>query len=520
MNSFSKENILYRILSFAGFWFPFLIIIFTFYNSQNGLKTIGTYFCFSIILIIINYFVKNKKVYFYMLFANMLIYSICSFVDISHFDIFQYRITGSTIYVLIETNLNESKEFVKMYLRPKLIVTGILLLSSFFFSLLFSFRNYKQIKRPNQISFPKKILMVIVCLFCTLILIKDRNHLMAYTFPKSIVKFIVERNKLTKIKLTAKGDFKDVVTKQNNEKETYVIVIGESTTRTHMGLYGYYRDTNKLLKERINELLVFDNVQAPHVHTIASLGETLTIGNYDDPSKKYNNTLVQLFNNANFKTYLLSNQRPIGMYDTTMTLLTKASSKRIYTNSSRLTHVKDEVLLEPLKEILNENVNKKFIIIHLMGTHVNYSNRFPSDYAIFKKQPITKFNHKKAYQQINDYDNAVLYNDYVVNSIINYVESSNSKSFVLYFSDHGDDVYETTNMCGHSEKNGTPPMYEIPFVLWRSESYKKSKKINFIKHRKYNNRDLIHTIADLSDVNFHRFDKTKSIINPDFIETP
>ena len=56
-----------------------------------------------------------------------------------------------------------------------------------------------------------------------------------------------------------------------------------------------------------------------------------------------------------------------------------------------------------------------------MGTHVAYKNRFPPEYNVFHKQPITKFNHESAYQIINDYDNAILYNDYIVNSIINKV---------------------------------------------------------------------------------------------------
>ena len=90
---------------------------------------------------------------------------------------------------------------------------------------------------------------------------------------------------MSKVALKRNGDFKDVSHKQSNEKETYVIIIGESTTRTHLGLYGYYRNTTPLLKEKSDELLIYDNVQAPHTLTISSLGKTLTIDEHSNPLK-------------------------------------------------------------------------------------------------------------------------------------------------------------------------------------------------------------------------------------------
>ena len=70
MRNFIKLAKFDRQLSFTGLWIPFFAIVFTFYDAQNGLKTIGTYFYFLILLIMINHLFKNKKAYLFVLFIH------------------------------------------------------------------------------------------------------------------------------------------------------------------------------------------------------------------------------------------------------------------------------------------------------------------------------------------------------------------------------------------------------------------------------------------------------------------
>ncbi|MBL4708585.1 MAG: sulfatase-like hydrolase/transferase [Flavobacteriales bacterium] len=102
----------------------------------------------------------------------------------------------------------------------------------------------------------------------------------------------------------------------------------------------------------------------------------------------------------------------------------------------------DEVILEPLQKAINNKKSKKLIIVHLMGTHIRYKERYPEAFNKFNTTPKTKFNHDLAHKTINSYDNAVLYNGSIVYSIIEQVKKQNkSSSYVLYLSDHGEDVY-------------------------------------------------------------------------------
>ena len=54
---------------------------------------------------------------------------------------------------------------------------------------------------------------------------------------------------------------------------------------------------------------------------------------------------------------------------------------------------------------------------HLMGSHSSYSKRYPAEYNIF-----TDYSTKKE-KIINEYDNSVLYNDFIVDSLLNILDS-------------------------------------------------------------------------------------------------
>ena len=134
-----------------------------------------------------------------------------------------------------------------------------------------------------------------------------------------------------------------------------------------MELYGYNRGTNPLLTEIENELVVFKNVVSPHTHTLTSLQKVLTLASKTFTSDTNNASIVQLANQAGFKTYWLSNQRPIGINETLPTQIANASDKKYFINADDYMYTAyDGELLPYLDEILKDtSSNKKVIFIHL-----------------------------------------------------------------------------------------------------------------------------------------------------------
>jgi len=149
------------------------------------------------------------------------------------------------------------------------------------------------------------------------------------------------------------------------------------------------------------------------------------------PKMKFEGLIFQLFNKAEFKTYWLSNQVPMGIHETGITKLTKSADQRFYLNSesNRRKSPYDEMLFTPLTKILQEKAKKKFIVIQLLGSHVDCANRYPADFNEFMDNPIADFNNESAYKQINAYDNSLLYTDYIVRKIIESVRKTEIKSY-------------------------------------------------------------------------------------------
>lgn len=495
---------------YLGYIIPFFCLILSFFSFFHvNKKHLTTYFLFIIIIIIIEDFIQKKKSILIYRFITSLFFGFCSFVFISNWILFNTDITESSIYIILETNLNESIEFFSSYINSIIYIIGFSCFLSVFLGLYFTNKNFINNRKITIISKKFRILLIgffIVCIFLL------KSYFLPYVTVTSIYNYHKNRKIISSIDIKSKGKFKNVTHKESKENEIYVILIGESTTRHHMSLYGYERKTNPLLEKR-NDLIVYNDVITPISNTIWSLRKALTLNreNYN----RYNYSLVQLFNSVGFNTYWISNQKPIGIYETSTKFISKTSDKSIFLNSTE--SLLDEKLIKPFKKVLREEKKKKFIVLHLMGTHALYKSRYPKEFDFFKETPKTKFKHKKAYEKINEYDNAVLYNDYIVNCLIDELKQTNSKSYLLYFSDHGEDVYETLNNAVHSLEIGSKPMHDVPFILWRSDKFlSESKTFIWNKNRKFSIENLIYTASDLSQISFKGFKPEKSIVNYHF----
>ncbi len=124
----------------------------------------------------------------------------------------------------------------------------------------------------------------------------------------------------------------------------------------------------------------------------------------------------------------------------------------------------------------------------------------------------------------NDYDNANLFNDHVVASLIKDFRATAPDGFLLYFSDHGEEVYDTPpyKTQGRNEDNPTRPMYTVPFLLWTSEKWHAAHPRDFSQYvdRKYSLAELIHTWSDLAGLTYDGYDPTRSLVNPQFRKPP
>lgn len=475
---------------------------------------------FALLLISPLYFIsgsKWSKVYFIMAY---LFFCLCTYFETAYYYLFNTYFSPSAVFVVLDSNSQEAQEFIRFYMDVPLLIFTLVFWLAF---LILIFRN-KMVYSLGLKKTKKATIKVIVSVFSVLVFLKYSTLIvfnLPYLFIKSNVEYYAESKKIGNYKDNQNGKFQQVSRPESEDDELYVIIIGESTNRANFGLYNYYRQTTPELNKLKNELLIYNDVISPHAYSIGALTKILTLANYESPEKVSEGSIVQLVNSAGFDTYWLSNQRPIGPYESLITKISLSSKyhKFITTTIAGKSKVLDgELIKEFDKSIKKLNSKKNVIFLHLMGTHHQYENRFPSEFNKFKETPVTNFQSNESNQKINAYDNAILYNDYLIVDVIKKVKGLNTKSFVLYFSDHGEEMYNDLDMAGHNEDIYSKNMFDVPFLLWESSKYKQSKNIDFVPERKYMLDDLIYSIADLLDIKTQEVDLTRSIFNSNFKE--
>ena len=136
----------------------------------------------------------------------------------------------------------------------------------------------------------------------------------------------------------------------------------------------------------------------------------------------------------------------------------------------------------------------QLIIFHLKGQHVDYRSRCPKNQKKFNKDTYKELRtdlSPKERRILSDYDNATLYNDSIVNAIIDRFRSDDA--IVIYVPDHGEEVYDGAHFYGRMHSTEVTPRlahaeFEIPMWIWASKKYRQTHRDIWQKVKK--NRKL------------------------------
>ena len=267
----------------------------------------------------------------------------------------------------------------------------------------------------------------------------------------------------------------------------FVLVIGESETRNHMQVYGYDRETTPWLQgQRENkENITFSHAYSNHTHTVPVLTYALSEKNqYNEMDLKDAYSIVEAANAAGYETYWISNQRKFGAWDTPVAEIGSTAQHQKWMNgrvgAALDTDYYDEILLSQIPEQCSENV---LIVIHLMGCHWDYRDRYPKAYFSGENTLVDR------------YDDSVRYNDYILSQIYERVHSLPNFKGMIYFSDHGDDP---DRGLGHDANKFTWTMARIPLMMWFSDEFQKERPETFAQLRgheqAYWTNDLIYDV--------------------------
>jgi heptose-I-phosphate ethanolaminephosphotransferase len=317
-----------------------------------------------------------------------------------------------------------------------------------------------------------------------------------------------------------------IITADSSRIDNIVLVIGESLNRNHMGVYGYDLPTTPKLSELSDagNIVLFSDVVSPSTGTIDVIQRLLTFYNYEKPGKWYDyDILIDVMRKAGYKTFWISNQESFGTSGNLSAALATRCDYSAFCdvrNSNQEAYGDfDEHIFPLLDSLKRESSEKNLFIIHLMGSHVRYLNRYPKGFEKFsaRDEDIPYADYKK--QVRAEYDNSVLYNDSIVGAIVSRFVAD--EALLIYLSDHAEEVYDIRDYNGRSIENLSKQMVEIPFMIWMSDSFienfpQKKDLIEMSSERPYMTDDLIHTILDITDISTNDYEPCRSVISPEF----
>ncbi|WP_346882820.1 phosphoethanolamine transferase [uncultured Algibacter sp.] len=432
---------------------------------------------------------------------------------------FKIHFGPSSYFVFLNTNQDELLEFIREYYNVKALTVTFM----FFIPLLRIKRIVKIISKFCSGYAFKRYKFLKIALFGFLVLIgmkiaKLIEHNLPYLIGRSVI-LNYKNNQYANdfnAQINSKDNFFNKI--NNDSKNTYIVVIGESVTSAHMQLYGYYRETSPLLAKVKDSLSVYNNVISPNTSTFYSLSKALTLGNYENPKKVLALPITTLFNKSGFKTFWISNHSMAFNPGSALARVSNEAQSKFFNSKevvmNNLKH--DGELLTKVDQALKDQANHKVIFLHLIGAHFTYKNRYPEEFDFFKDKPKTKFDNEFVFEKINNYDNAVRYSDFIVNQVLQKIKKVKNNSYLMYFSDHGEEVFQDDNFYGHLEDRPTKNTFTIPFIVWYSKSFKYPNDYFFDENRKYMTDDLWHSIAHISRLECPLVDNTRSIFSLNF----
>lgn len=277
--------------------------------------------------------------------------------------------------------------------------------------------------------------------------------------------------------------------------------------------------TLPLLKSE-SSLISFSQVITPSFTTLESV-PTLLTGRIDSAQL----SAMAFFKKADTKTFWLGNQIIKGGK---IELLARQADGWQQTAMGKHTPYDGE-LLELFNKVVGSNKNSVMIVLHTMGSHYPYQNRYPKEFELFK--PATQKNRHIALNQkqretiLNNYDNSILYTDFFLSELIASIKRTSQPAVLVYVSDHGENLFDDASIgFGRGLGKISPELFHIPLFIWCSDAYcelypGRYKALQKNQSQPATTTAVFHTLLHLGGISNSRIDTTQSLASDFFSAT-
>lgn len=314
------------------------------------------------------------------------------------------------------------------------------------------------------------------------------------------------------------------------EEELYVVVVGESSRRRNWSIYGYGRPTSPNLAAEPN-LTVFSDALSPATTTSRSLPLSFSFATANDREAFYRTkSFLSAFREVGFKTYWISNQGSHrSAVGSEIALLMREADEVRTTNFGFWNAVLDEALLPELDAVLQDPAPRKLVILHTLGSHTNYGQRFPEGLEIAATGLPLREAHANHViddaqaETIDAYDKTIAYTDWLLSQIIDRHRQSGRYGGVIYFSDHGQRLYDDdSGEKGHGFSGFKAVDAEISLLIWTSDLFRTREPAKLAAivnnaNAPVSTADLAASMLDLAGIEVEAPTPTRSFFSQDYV---
>ena len=502
---------------------------------------------------------------------------------------FESTLNPTMLLLVGETTGREAGEFLGSYLRADVIFSGVgvivLMMLLHIASATCHWRKINELLRkrlhitlPAALSRPLPPVITVVgkCLFCVLLIWaavasfhnkKEMVHMFSrsnvgqveheltrkdcaqFYLPTYRLVFSIFSNRLAaqQVVRLQKAQKGVVVDSCDYRSPCIVLIIGESYNKYHAQLYGYDKETTPRQVARMNtgRLIPFSDVVAPwnltsfvfknvfSTHVVGQEGEWCDYPLFTTVFRKAGYTVTFITNQ-----FLPKAKEAVYDFSGGFFLNNPELSKLQFDNRNSSVHYFDEGILHDYDKLLERgriNMADKggqpkanLIIFHVMGQHVNYHSRYPKSqrrwYADDYDRPDLS---RRKRDILSHYDNATLYNDSIVDQILQRFE--NRDAIAIYFSDHGEECfndgfqYHGRNHSAVIDERLAHQEFDVPFWVWCSHDYAVNhpdilSEVLGAKERRLMTDALPHLLFYLAGIHSKDYHEEYNVLSPSYDE--
>ena len=438
------------------------------------------------------------------------------FVQIVYFSIYWHCLTPASLMALYLTNPDESVDFLEAMLGiPALIGIVIAFLAFLWLCYRGNMRQARHLAAHPLTAGKRAALFLLGCVlgvYIPFFVLPETSIALSW---KEVSDYVAETQEYSAcyderfagLKLDTPED-----TLAAKAPGTVIVVIGESASRTFMKAYtpGFPYDDTPWLAARMEDpdFVVFRHAYSCWSQTVPVLQRALTEQSQYNDKEFYNSTsLIDVAKKAGYETYWFSNQGRYGQYDSAITLVAKTADRAEWVDDSYLfTEKYDENLLEYLTQI--DGTKNNFIVLHIMGSHIYYNNRYPSSFNRWVNAA------GGAGTNAESYANSILYTDDNLRRIFEYARDHLNLQAMVYFSDHGEDLE-----ISHNPDVFNFHMVRIPMFVYLSPAYRAAEPqvaaaLKSHEQQYFTNDMIYDTVSGILRAPSNHYDATQDFASP------